>query len=63
MARATVEICQNGIGCQRYVTGEDGMYYFNARPGPHDVLVNGRIVFKVGIPNAPYFDILPLRGN
>ncbi|MBV1891856.1 MAG: hypothetical protein KUG60_00970 [Gammaproteobacteria bacterium] len=64
MARAHVQIChQQAGGCLSYYTGYDGMYYFNAMPGPHAVLVNGRQVFQVVIPNQQYFDLQPLLGN
>jgi hypothetical protein len=63
MNGAFVELCQQGRGCLSYRTGYDGMYYFNAAPGPHDILVNGRMLFQLVIPNQPYYDVRPLQGN
>lgn len=64
MAGAVVQIChlERG-GCLSYRTGTDGMYYFQTVPGPHNILVNGRAILQIFIPNQPYFDIQPLRGN
>lgn len=64
MSGAMVQICHLQIGgCLSYRTGTDGMYYFRAVAGPHDILVNGRPSFRIFIPDQPYFDIQPLRGN
>lgn len=64
MAGAMVQICHLETGgCLSYRTGTDGMYYFHTVAGPHDILVNGRTIFHIFIPNQPYFDIQPLRGN
>ena len=63
MSRALVQLCQPGRGCADYETGYDGMYYLELAPGPHDVLVNGVIRLQIVIPNQPYFDIPPVRGN
>jgi hypothetical protein len=64
MAGAFVELChlQRG-GCLAFRTGSDGMYFFNAVPGPHLVRVNGMDRQQVLIPNSPYFDVAPTRGN
>jgi len=63
MNGAVVQLCYIGGSCLSYRTGYDGMYYFRAAPGNHNILVNGRVVSKVFIPNQPYFDISPLLGN
>jgi hypothetical protein len=63
MTRAVVDLCIVGGGCLRYVTGNDGMYYFNAVPGNHIVYINGIQRFSLSIPNQYGFDIPPLRGN
>lgn len=63
MAGATVSLCLVGSGCLQYMTGQDGMYYFNAAPGDHILLVNGVQRHRIFIPNQLSFDIPPLRGN
>lgn len=63
MNAAFVELCHEGGGCMGYRTGYDGMYYFNAVPGPHYILVNGRMIYSFFIPNQRYFDVRPLLGN
>ena len=63
MNGAFVELCLQGRGCMSYRTGYDGMYYFNAEPGPHDILVNDRVIFRLFIPNQRHFDVSPLLGN
>ncbi len=63
MSRATVEFCQVGKGCTGYNTGYDGMYYLQTLPGPHDILVNGKFIIHIVIPNRNRFDIQPLVGN
>ena len=63
MNGALVDLCMLGGGCLRYVTGPDGMYYFNAAPGAHALLVNGRERARVQLPNQAYFDVAPVVGN
>lgn len=63
MNGAFVELCHQGGGCISYRTGYDGMYYFNAAPGPHNILVNGKVIFQLFIPNQRNFDVSPLLGN
>jgi hypothetical protein len=65
MARASVQLCRSQTSnCQTYVTGYDGMYYFNADPGRYDVRVNGTVRSQgVAIPNAAHFDVDPVTGN
>ena len=63
MAGANVSLCYVGKGCMSYVTGSDGMYYFNAIPGNHFVMVNGAQRMQLFIPNQPYMDITPIRFN
>jgi hypothetical protein len=63
MNGAFVELCIIVGGCLSYRTGYDGMYYFRAAPGNHQILVNGRLLLRKFIPNQPYFDIPPLIGN
>jgi hypothetical protein len=64
MARASVQLCYIGGSCTPvYVTGPDGMYYFQASPGPHAVLVNGVERYRLQIANTFGFDIPPIRGN
>ena len=63
MNGAFVELCIMGGGCLSYRTGYDGMYYFQAVPGNHEILVNGRLLLRQLIPNQQYFDIPPLIGN
>ncbi|WP_024868590.1 hypothetical protein [Pseudoxanthomonas suwonensis] len=62
MAGAHVGLC-NMYGCLNYMTGPDGMYYFNAPPGQYVLVVNGVQRAQVFIPNQPYFDIAPVRAN
>lgn len=63
MNGAFVQLCYLGGNCLSYRTGYDGMYYFRAQPGNHDILVNGRVIYRVFIPNQQYFDMSPLIGN
>lgn len=63
MAGATVSLCYVGQGCMNYVTGPDGMYYFNAVPGDHFIMVNGVQHARLMIPNQPHMDIAPIRVN
>jgi hypothetical protein len=64
MARARVSLCKARTDhCLTYITGGDGMYYFDAVPGPHDLYVDGRLLDQFFIPNRPYFDIWPVLGN
>lgn len=64
MNLAVVELCFVPTGqCLAYRTGYDGMYYFNAAPGPHVVRINGTVRHQLVIPDAPALDIPPLRGN
>lgn len=64
MARAGVQICYIGGNCTPpFVTGQDGMYYFNLPPGLVAVLVNGMERYRIQIMNYPNFDIPPIRGN
>lgn len=63
MNGAFVQLCYIGGNCLSYRTGRDGMYYFGASPGNHAILVNGREIFRVFIPNQQYFDVIALIGN
>lgn len=65
MNGAFVQLCHSTTrGCLQYRTGYDGMYYFRGSPGPHNILVNGRVVINnIFIPNQRYFDINPFLGN
>ena len=66
MARAEVRLCnvQYGQCTTNYITGGDGMYYFQSlSPGPHAVIVNGRERWQVLLPAAQAFDIAPTQGN
>ncbi|HEX5684800.1 MAG TPA: hypothetical protein VFY73_12305 [Ideonella sp.] len=64
MNQAFVELCFAPTNqCLSYRTGYDGMYYFNAVPGPHYVRINGAIRHQLDIPNVLALDIPPLRGN
>jgi hypothetical protein len=64
MNQAFVELCFAPTGaCLFYRTGYDGMYYFNAAPGPHFVRVNGQVRLQIFIPGVPQFDIPPVVGN
>jgi hypothetical protein len=64
MNQAFVELCHAPTNsCLTYVTGYDGMYYFNAILGPHFVRINGIVRYQFIVPNVPAFDIPPLIGN
>jgi hypothetical protein len=63
MAGANVSLCYVGGGCMNYVTGSDGMYYFDAVPGNHVILINGVQRMQVVVPNQPYLDIAPIPAN
>ncbi|MEO6798723.1 MAG: hypothetical protein ABI178_02115 [Rhodanobacter sp.] len=63
MAGANVSLCHVGAGCMNYVTGPDGMYYFNAVPGNQVIMVNGVQRMQLVVPNQPYMDVAPIRGN
>lgn len=63
MNGAFVQLCMIGGGCLSYTTGYDGMYYFRAISGNHDILVNNRLMLRQFIPEQRYFDIPPLIGN
>lgn len=63
MNGAFVQFCYLGGSCFSYRTGYDGMYYFRAPFGTYDILVNGRVVSRVVVPNQAYFDLTPLIGN
>jgi hypothetical protein len=63
MAGANVALCSSPANCIRYVTGPDGMYYFNVAPGAYTILVNGGPRHPVQVPQAPQFDVAPIRGN
>jgi hypothetical protein len=63
MANAFVQMCLQNADCTGYTTGYDGMYYFQVSPGHYSVLVNGRLMTQIDIPDQQYFDIDPLLGN
>jgi len=63
MARANVALCSSPSNCYRYVTGPDGMYYFNVPPGAYTIVVNGAPRQNLQVPPAPQFDVVPIRGN
>ena len=61
MSGAFVELCsQQYPNCQSYRTGYDGMYYFSATPGSYFIRVNGVFRINLIVPNAPYYDVLPV---
>lgn len=60
MNGAIVQLCIIGGSCMSYRTGYDGMYYFRAVPGNHEIRVNRRLVLRQFIPDQRYFDIPPL---
>ena len=60
MARAEVRLCDTRQQCRSYVTGQDGMYYFNADAGDYIVMVNGIERLRLRIPARDGFDIEPL---
>lgn len=63
MNGAFVQLCYIGGNCLSYKTGYDGMYYFRTQPGNYAILVNGREIFRLFIPNKQYYDIQELLGN
>lgn len=61
LANARVELVSQGRIVMRTLTGFDGFYYFQgARPGPHDIIVNGQVQFGTMIQQRPYQDIPPI---
>jgi hypothetical protein len=62
MNAAVVELCA-GRDCIFYRTGHDGMYYFRAVAGNYNIVVNGRLITGLFIPNQQFFDIQPIIGN
>lgn len=63
MNGAAVALCVPGSGCVQYRTGPDGMYYFNVPPGNYVLQVNAHPPLPVFVPNQPYVDLAPVRGN
>jgi hypothetical protein len=65
MGGATVQLCVVGYPqCMGYMTGYDGLYYFNVNPGTYYVVVNGTPrIPPFFVPNQPYYDLVPVQGN
>ena len=63
MAGANVRLCDSGGGCMDYVTGSDGMYYFNAVPGNQVILINGVQRLQLVVPDQQYLDVAPIKAN
>jgi hypothetical protein len=63
MNGAAVALCVPGSGCVQYRTGPDGMYYFSVPPGNYVLQVNAHPPLPVFVPNQPYVDLPPVRGN
>ena len=48
----------------RYITGSDGMYYFqNIFPGNYSIQINGRQNYPLTVFNQPYQDLPPIFLN
>jgi hypothetical protein len=65
MGGAYVRICVAGYAqCMDYMTGYDGMYYFNVYAGTYVVYINGVQRFPAFyVPNQPYYDLMAVQGN
>lgn len=61
MTGANVSLCTAGQGCVKYVTGSDGMYYFDTAPGDHVVMVNDVEHLRLTVPDQQSLDIDPIQ--